>query len=157
MLSNTTFMQADGTYCHILNDKIVFGQPTELNILPEMSHKNRNAFSLLMLTMYLFFIGIFSYLQFTGNFIDWLWLVIVLACVGGGVSLYLNRSNSFTDCIDRQFLKEVVWIKRNWGHSAVVFYFITKNGQKLRKVVNVYDSKEYEQAAENALKSANFI
>jgi hypothetical protein len=151
------FMIADGTYCHILPDKIIFGEPISIIQIPEMNHSNRNTFTLLMALFYTAIISGLSYLYFNGNFVQWLWLALSLAAIGGLYSLFLNRDASDTNCIERNLLTSVKLIKRNWGYSTIVFFFKTNKGEKLRKIVNIYDSAEFEAKAELLLKQEQLI
>ncbi|MEW6467927.1 MAG: hypothetical protein AB1458_03335 [Bacteroidota bacterium] len=156
-MSAKKFMMADGTYCHILADKVVFGLPSELTGTPHMSHKNRNRFTVLAITGLLILAVAFSLLYFTDRMVQGLWIFVLMIAALGIYRLWLFRDASDTPCIERKYISSTKLIKRSMGYTTWVIFFATEKGEKLRRFIQVYDSKEFEEKAEKLLREENLI
>src|SRR6185369_17941129 len=146
------FMTADGTYCHILPDKIVLGQKQEIEHMPEMDHGNRNQYTLLFVSFLLLVAGFFSFLFFTNRMVIEVYGFVLMIVTGGLYRLFLFRDTSDTLCIDRDKISSTKIVKRWMGYTTWVVFFTTNKGEKLRRLINVYDSKEYEAKAEKMIR-----
>ena len=151
------FMIADGTYCHILPDKIVLGQKNEIENMPEMDHNNKNKFTSLFVAFLLIVAGGFSFLFFTDRMVIEVYVGVLMIVIGGLYRLYLFRDTSDTLCIERKYITSTKIVKRFMGYTTWVIFFTTNKNEKLRRLVNVYDSKEYEARAEKLITEAGLL
>jgi hypothetical protein len=76
---------------------------------------------------------------------------------GGLYRLFLFRDTSDTLVIYRDRISSTKIVKRFMGYTTWVVFFTTDKGQKLRRLINVYDSKEYEAKAEKMIAEAGFL
>lgn len=151
------FMLSNGSYCHILADKIIFTDHKTIEQVPEMNHRNNNLLNAFFFIALLTILAVFSFLYLKQNAPVEFIIVLFPLCIFGLVYLILNRDLSTTQCIDRKFIKKVSIKIREMGYTTVSFVFETNTGETLRKHIRVYDTPDQEQKALTILKEEGLI
>jgi hypothetical protein len=151
------FMISDGTYCHLLPDKVVLGQKADIEFIPEMDHNNRRArFMGIIVILFLVAAG-FTAMYFFDRMIIEIVIFLWMVAIGASYRLYLLRDSSGTDRIDKNSISSTKLVKRYMGYTTWVIFFTTDKGEKLRRFVHIYDSKEHEARAERLLREEGFL
>jgi len=156
-MESKKILTSDGTYCHILADKIIFGELSEIRTIPEMNHKNKNMLTFSFAFLLLLIASGFTLLYFTERMVVELWITVLFFCAIGFFRLWIFRDTSNTLCVEKKYISSTKLIKRKMGYNFWVIFFKNEAGQKLRKFVKIYDSKEYEDGAENILREEGLI
>jgi hypothetical protein len=151
------FMISDGTYCHLLPDKIVLGQKAEIEFIPEMKHDNRRMKFMLIIGVLLLVAAGFTALYFLDRMIIELLVFVWMVVIMSGYRLYLMRDSSDTEMIEKKYISSTKLVKRFMGYTTWVIFFTTQHGEKLRRFVHIYDSRDHEARAERLLKEEGFI
>jgi|ERR1051326_75303 hypothetical protein len=151
------FIIADGTYCHILPDKVVLHQPPEPGRIPEMDHRNRNLQSALFAALFLSIAGFFSWLFFTDRMIPGLYIFVLLVMAGALYRTFLFRDTSSTEVIERKYITSTKIVRRFMGYTTWVIFFTTDRGEKLRRMVDLYDSQQMEEKAEKVIRASGLL
>ena len=154
MESYNYFMISDGTYCHILPDKIVLGQPSELSKIPEMIHTSRRKQYHIFILLIASVVGLFSFLFFTDRMVLEVFAGIIMIATAAIYRLWLFRDTSDTLVIDRSCISSTRIVKRKMGYTTWVIFFRSGNGEKLRRMIQLYDSIEYEARGEKIIREA---
>jgi hypothetical protein len=151
------FMTSDGTYCHLLPDTIILGQKSDIEFIPEMEHKNRKTLFMGIIGILLAVAAGFTALYVTGRMIIELLVFVWMVAIAASYRLYLMRDSSGTNRIDKNTISSTKLVKRFMGYTTWVIFFTTNKGEKLRRFVSIYDSKEHEARAERILKEEGFV
>src|SRR5688572_21008319 len=101
-MESKKFMISDGTYCHILDDKIIFGEPASIINIPEMDHKNRRPVTLISATALLALAGLFTYGYLIEQVITELWITVMALVFIGLFRTWIFRDTSSTPCIEKK-------------------------------------------------------
>jgi hypothetical protein len=151
------FMISNGTYCHILPDRIVIGQRNEIEYMPEMDQENRRMMFLSVILVLLLAGAGVTVLYFTDRMIiellAFVWMVVIAAVY----RLFLLRDSSSSELILKSSISSTKLVKRFMGYTTWVIFFTTDKGEKLRRFVKIYDSKDHEARAERILKEEGFL
>lgn len=156
-MESKKILTSDGTYCHILPDKIIFGELSEIRKIPEMDHKNKNVLTLGFAFLLLCAASGFTLLYYTERMVMELWITVLIVCSIGLFRLWIFRDTSDTLCVEKKYISSTKLIKRGMGYNIWVIFFKNNNGEKLRRFVKIYDSKEYEDKAEKILREEGLI
>ena len=156
-MESKKFLTADGTYCHILPDKIIFGELSEIEKIPEMNHSNKNVISLISAFCVVSVASGFTYLYYTEQMLVELWIAILIISFIVLFRTWLFRDTSNTLCVEKKYISSTKLIKRSMGYSMWVIFFKNEKGEKLRRFVRIYDSKEFEEKAEKVLREEGLI
>lgn len=156
-MESRKFMIADGTYCHIIADKIVLGESVELKHVPEMNHNNKNVLTVISAVLMLLLSAGFTALYFTERMIPELWIGVLALTAFVLFRLWIFRDTSATNCVEKKYISSTKLIRREMGYAVWVIFFTTNKGQKLRRFVKLYDSKEFEDKAEKILREEGLI
>ncbi|HEY6163217.1 MAG TPA: hypothetical protein VI112_18460 [Bacteroidia bacterium] len=151
------FIIADGTYCHILPDKVVLNHPPDLGRIPEMDHRNRKMQSALFAALFLAIAAFFSFLFFTDRLMPELYIFILLVLAGALYRTFLFRDTSGTEVIERKNITSTKILRRFMGYTTWVIFFTNEKGEKLRRMVNLYDSKQMEEKAERIIRASGLL
>ena len=156
-MESKKILTSDGTYCHILPDKIIFGQLSEIEKFPKMNHKNKNVVSVISVFCILSVASGFTFLYHAGQILVELWIGVLVISFIVLFRIWIFRDTSDTLCVEKKYISSTKLIKRGMGYNIWVIFFKNVNGEKLRKFVKIYDSKEYEDKAEKILRKEGLI
>ena len=156
-MESKKFLTADGTYCHILPDKIIFGELSEIEKIPEMNHKNKNVFSLTSAFLIFTVAAGFTLLYSAEQMLVELWIAVLVISFIILFRLWLFRDTSNTLCVEKKYISSTKLIKHGMGYNIWVIFFKNCRGEKLRRFVKIYDSKDFEEKAEKVLREEGLI
>jgi hypothetical protein len=151
------FLTADGTYCHLLPDKVIIGQRNEIEFMPVMDHNNRKAMHFLVIGLLILFAAGITLMYFFDRMIPEMVAGVWMVVIAASYRLYLLRDTSSSECIEKRTIRSTKLVERFMGYTTWVIFFTTDKGEKLRRMVKIYDSKEHEARAARILKAEGFI
>jgi len=151
------FMLANGSYCHVLADRIIFTDNKVIENIPVMNHRNNNLQTALFIASLSAVLGIFTFLYLKKDAPVEFLIVLFPLCIIGLIYLIRNRDVSTTRSIERKFIKGVAFRSKEMGYSSLTITFETNMGETLRKRINIYDTPDQEQKASHILKEEGLI
>lgn len=150
------FLTADGTWCHILSDRIVFGQPPVIAYYPDESDKPNAFYYYLGIAGLLILSSLFTYLLTADLMIIELWTVIVTASAFGIYHLFINRDTAGIQNLLKNKIISSKHITRKTGYNKWIVTFKSSENKKLRKVVRIYDNAKLEADALEVLTAEGY-
>lgn len=151
------FMLSNGSYCHVLPDKIIFTDNKIIENIPPMNHHTNNRQTGLFISCLLAVIVIFTYLYFKQDAPVEFIVVLFPLCIAGIFYLIRNRDLSTTSSIEIKYIKNVSLKLKEMGYTIISILFETNTGGTLRKRIKVYDTPDQEQKAVQILKEEGLI
>lgn len=134
------FILADGTYCHILSDRLVIAKKEIPAVLPEPTGK-KLWFEIIGMSLAAVIMLFFFGMTVVSGYYLLAFLTFVLACFSG---FAVYRMFGFTDtkAILRDNIQQIVYHRRKIGNDAFIVYYTDPEGKPARRRLNIYDSRE---------------
>jgi hypothetical protein len=134
------FVLADGTYCHILSDRLVIAKKEIPAVLPEPDGK-KLWFEVIGMSFAALIMLFFCVTMILSGYFLLAFLTFALACFSAFAAY---RMFGFTDtkAIIRDDILQIVYHRRKIGNDAFIVLYTDPQGKPARRRLNIYDSQE---------------
>jgi hypothetical protein len=134
------FVLADGTYCHILSDRLVIAKKDVPAILPTPDDK-KLWLEVIGMSLAALIMLFFCVMMVISGYLLLAFLTFALACFSAFAAF---RMFGFTDtkAIMRDDILQIAYHRRKIGNDAFIVLYTDLSGKVARRRLSIYDSQE---------------
>jgi hypothetical protein len=149
------FVLADGTYCHVLADRLVMAKRDLPKVMPEPTGK-KLWFEVIGMTVAALIMLFFFVMMLISGYYLLGFLTIVLATFSGYTAFRLLGYTE-TPAILRDDILKLAYHRRSIGNDFFVVFYTDPAGKMARRRLTIYDSKESLLQALRVMKDEGFF